>query len=307
MAAVGAAMTTHSQTGDRIRLHATARLRLPSAWPDGEQAPTRQRHHVEARLVVGPLRFVDRFPVDRPADRFGKRSCGGGGGTGAIRPRIAVAAAERRVRGAPQAEQDRPPSLTVSQTAHCQSVLTGVVAPRACGSACRAARGRDREWALGRGRTAAGARQARRRRGTARRQRGVGPLPRGAAQDWSPRERQPCRAQSRCWKAAVSGRAPAVVVPAGKGGRARSGDSLRRPISVAWTSATVGRAARVGQEHPLDQRDDRGRRAARREAELGAVEHRDRGFVVRGVEGRQFAGEVLGVDQAEREDVGGLR
>ena len=51
---------------------------------------------------------------------------GGGGGTGAIRPRMAMAPADRRARGAPQAVRQRPPSLTVSQTAHFQSVFVGV-------------------------------------------------------------------------------------------------------------------------------------------------------------------------------------
>ena len=42
-----------------------------SAGSGGDQAAARQRRHGEVVLVVGPFLFVDRFAVDRSADRFG--------------------------------------------------------------------------------------------------------------------------------------------------------------------------------------------------------------------------------------------
>jgi hypothetical protein len=78
------------------------------------RAPARHRG---AGAEPGPLQFLDRFAVDRPPDRFRKRRNGrGGGGIGATRARTAVAAAGGRVRGAPRAVQERPPSLTVAAT-----------------------------------------------------------------------------------------------------------------------------------------------------------------------------------------------
>jgi hypothetical protein len=68
----------------------------------------------------------------------------GGGGTGAIRPRIAVVAADRLVIDAPQAAQLVPPWLTVSQTPHVHSGgLIAAFSHRASPAACPATRRPD--------------------------------------------------------------------------------------------------------------------------------------------------------------------
>src|SRR5690242_18095435 len=64
-------------------------------------------------------------------------------GTGATRPRTAVAAADRRVITAPQAEHSRPPWFTASQTLQRQTVFIAPAARRACRATCPGARVRD--------------------------------------------------------------------------------------------------------------------------------------------------------------------
>jgi hypothetical protein len=67
-----------------------------------------------------------------------------------------VAAADCRVRGAPQAAQERPPSLTVSQTAHFQSLFIGVGALDLSDQLAEQRAAAARSWSVG-GRPAASA------------------------------------------------------------------------------------------------------------------------------------------------------
>ena len=154
--------------------------RTGSAGSRGDQAAARQRRHGEAALVVGPFLFVDRFAVDRPADRLGQRRSGrgrrgclrdpaadGGGGGGAPGHRRAARRAGPAAvvdgladRALPQRVHRSTPLDLADQLAEQRAAAAGRRARRALGgprrrrsaAPCRAARSRAAPTGPARGR-----------------------------------------------------------------------------------------------------------------------------------------------------------